>query len=196
VASAFSMGASGYLAAQSQKEVDQNEINTQRAELLLWPEREQAYLESVYQEKGLTPDEAKVAAGRLMSDPDVALRELSREKLGISFDDTNPIREGVITGVSTIVGAGVPLVVRDRHAGALRRGRGSQHVHRAARVPLGFRHVHRGLGHGGGRVRGRVPTDRNSAARLNRSDPSPFSDARFVTNNLCSRDVLENGVRF
>ncbi len=110
VASAFSMGASGYLAAQSQKEVDQNEINTQRAELLLWPEREQAYLESVYQEKGLTPTEAQVAASRLMSDPDVALRELSREKLGISGEDTSPIREGVITGVSTIVGAGVPLI--------------------------------------------------------------------------------------
>jgi VIT1/CCC1 family predicted Fe2+/Mn2+ transporter len=110
VASAFSMGASGYLAAQSQREVDQNEINTQRAELLLWPEREQAYLETVYQEKGLTPDEARTAASRLMADPEVALRELSREKLGISGEPSNPVQEGVVTGLSTVVGAGIPLL--------------------------------------------------------------------------------------
>ncbi|NJK45050.1 MAG: hypothetical protein HC933_12875 [Pleurocapsa sp. SU_196_0] len=110
VASAFSMGASGYLAAQSQREVDANEINTQRAELLLWPEREQAYLETVYQEKGLTADEARVAATRLMSDPDVALRELSREKLGITDESSSPVREGLVTGVSTVFGAGIPLI--------------------------------------------------------------------------------------
>ena len=62
VASAFSMGASGYLAGQSQLEVDQNEVNTQRAELLLWPEREEAYLATLYQEKGLSVTEAQTAA--------------------------------------------------------------------------------------------------------------------------------------
>lgn len=110
VASAFSMGASGYLAAQSQREVDTNEINTQRAELLLWPEREQAYLETAYQEKGLTADEARTAASRLMSDPAIALRELSKEKLGISAEASSPVQEGVVTGLATVVGAGIPLV--------------------------------------------------------------------------------------
>ena len=110
VASAFSMGASGYLAAQSQREVDDNEVNTQRAELLLWPEREQAYLETAYQEKGLNPEEAKTAASRLMSDPEVALRELSREKLGISGETSSPVREGLVTGISTVIGAGIPLI--------------------------------------------------------------------------------------
>ena len=110
VASAFSMGASGYLAAQSQKEVNDNEINIQRAELLLWPEREQGYLETLYQEKGLTPEESRVAAGRIMADPDVALRELAQEKLGIGGDTTNPIQEGLVTGLSTVFGALAPLV--------------------------------------------------------------------------------------
>ena len=110
VASAFSMGASGYLAAQSQKEVDQNEQNIQQAELLLWPEREQAYLETLYQEKGLTPEEARVAASRIMADPDVALRELAQEKLGISNEPSSPIQEGFITGLSTVFGALAPLV--------------------------------------------------------------------------------------
>ena len=110
VASAFSMAASGYLAATSQREVDANEVNVQRAELMLWPEREEAYLATLYQEKGLSESEAKIAAHRVMSDGDVALRELSREKLGISGETESPLREGTITGLATTVGAFVPLV--------------------------------------------------------------------------------------
>lgn len=110
VASAFSMGASGYLAATSQREVDANEINVQRAELVLWPEREQTYLATMYQEKGLSAEEAATAAGRVMADPEVALRELAREKLGIGAEGDSPLREGVTTGLATVVGALVPLV--------------------------------------------------------------------------------------
>ncbi|HVE77666.1 MAG TPA: VIT1/CCC1 transporter family protein [Gemmatimonadaceae bacterium] len=110
VASAFSMAASGYLAATSQREVDANEVNVQRAELLLWPEREQAYLATLYQEKGLSESEAASAARRVMSDGEVALRELSREKLGITGEAESPVREGLVTGLATTVGAFVPLI--------------------------------------------------------------------------------------
>lgn len=110
VASAFSMAASGYLAAQSQREVDANEINTQRTELLLWPEQEQAYLAGLYRERGLSEAEARVAAERVMSDPEVALQELAKEKLGIGEAGDPPIREGVTTGTATVFGALVPIV--------------------------------------------------------------------------------------
>lgn len=110
VASAFSMAASGYLAAQSQREVDANELNTQRAELLLWPEREQAYLADIYQERGLSGDEAATAASRVMGDPEVALQELAKEKLGIGEEGDSPVREGLVTGSSTVFGALVPIV--------------------------------------------------------------------------------------
>jgi vacuolar iron transporter family protein len=110
VAASFSMGSSGYLAAQSQREVDDNERNTQRAELLLWPEREEAYLATLYQEKGLPESEARTAAGRVMDDPEVALRELAKEKLGLTGEGESPLKEGLITGSATLVGALVPLV--------------------------------------------------------------------------------------
>ncbi|MEX2543096.1 MAG: VIT1/CCC1 transporter family protein [Trueperaceae bacterium] len=110
VASAFSMAASGYLAAQSQREVDANELNTQRAELLLWPERERAYLADVYQDRGLSRDEADTAASRVMGDPEVALQELAKEKLGIGEEGDSPLREGLVTGSSTVFGALVPIV--------------------------------------------------------------------------------------
>jgi VIT1/CCC1 family predicted Fe2+/Mn2+ transporter len=110
VASAFSMAASGYLAAQSQREVDANELNTQRAELLLWPEREQAYLADLYRERGLSEQEARTAAARVMSDPEVALQELAKEKLGISASNDSPLQEGLVTGSATVFGALVPIL--------------------------------------------------------------------------------------
>jgi VIT1/CCC1 family predicted Fe2+/Mn2+ transporter len=110
VASAFSMGASGYLAATSQREVDANEVNVQRAELMLWPEREEGYLATLYQEEGLSPSEAATAAHRVMSDHEVALRELVREKLGIAGEAESPLREGLTTGAATTFGALVPLL--------------------------------------------------------------------------------------
>ncbi len=110
LASSLSMAASGYLAAQSQREVDQNEINTQRAELVLFPEREEDYLADLYADKGLTADEARSAARRVMADPDVALRELTREKLKISEEADSPLVEGATTGLATVFGALVPIV--------------------------------------------------------------------------------------
>ncbi len=110
LASSLSMAASGYLAAQSQREVDQNEINTQRAELVLFPQREEDYLTELYAGKGLTDQEARTAAGRVMADPEVALRELAREKLNISEEADPPLVEGVTTGLATVFGAAVPIV--------------------------------------------------------------------------------------
>jgi vacuolar iron transporter family protein len=110
LASSLSMAASGYLAAQSQREVDQNEMNTQRAELVLFPQREEDYLASLYGEKGLTEQEARSAARRVMADPEVALRELAREKLNISEEADSPLVEGITTGLATVFGAAVPIV--------------------------------------------------------------------------------------
>lgn len=110
LASSLSMAASGYLASQSQREVDQNEINTQRAELVLFPQREEDYLADLYADKGLTPDEARSAARRVMADPEVALKELAREKLKISEEVDSPLVEGATTGLATVFGALVPIV--------------------------------------------------------------------------------------
>lgn len=110
LASSLSMAASGYLAAQSQREVDQNEINTQRAELVLFPQREEDYLASLYEDKGLTAEEGRSAARRVMADPEVALRELAREKLKIAEEADPPLVEGATTGLATVFGALVPII--------------------------------------------------------------------------------------
>jgi len=110
VADALSMGASGYLAAKSEREVYEHEIQMEQEELRLMPELEKEELALLYQAKGMTPEAARRAAEQVMADPAIALQEKVREELGIGELRSSPLREGVITGIATALGALVPVV--------------------------------------------------------------------------------------
>ena len=109
VADALSMGASGYLAAKSEREVHEHEIAMEREEIRLMPELEEEELRLVYQAKGVPEREARQFAAAVMADPERALEEKVREELGITDRHASPIREGWITGVATAVGAFIPV---------------------------------------------------------------------------------------
>jgi Uncharacterized membrane protein len=83
VADALSMGASGYLAAKSEREVFEHEIAMEREEIRLMPELEQEELTLLYQAKGVPEEQAKEMAAQLMLDPERALEEQVREELKI-----------------------------------------------------------------------------------------------------------------
>jgi VIT1/CCC1 family predicted Fe2+/Mn2+ transporter len=108
-ADALSMGASGYLAAKSEREVHEHEIAMEREEIRLMPELEEEELRLVYQAKGVPEGEARRFAAAVMADPERALEEKVREELGISESHTSPLREGWITGSATAVGALIPV---------------------------------------------------------------------------------------
>ncbi len=110
VADALSMGASGYLAAKSEREVYEHEIQLEREELRLMPELEKEELALLYEAKGMTPEAARQMAEQVMADPEVALQEKVREELGIGEFRVSPLREGVVTGIATALGALVPVV--------------------------------------------------------------------------------------
>ncbi len=110
IADALSMGSSGYLAAQSEQEVYKHEVAMEREEIRLMPEVEKEELALLYELKGMTPEEAKQAAERIMADPEVAIVEKTREELGIVPQAVTPLREGVITGIATGFGAFIPVI--------------------------------------------------------------------------------------
>jgi VIT1/CCC1 family predicted Fe2+/Mn2+ transporter len=58
-----------------------------REELSGDPEAEREELALIYQAKGMSPEEARKLAGRLLDDPEKALDTLSREELGINPED-------------------------------------------------------------------------------------------------------------
>ncbi|HLS47774.1 MAG TPA: VIT1/CCC1 transporter family protein [Gemmatimonadales bacterium] len=109
VADALSMGASGYLAAKSEREVFEHEIDMEREEIRLMPELEREELSLLYQAKGIPAAQADVLAAQVMEDPERALAEKVREELKIGEATSTPMREAWITGTATALGAFIPV---------------------------------------------------------------------------------------
>ena len=110
IADALSMGSSGYLAAQSEREVHAHEIAMERDEIALMPEIERDELALIYEAKGMDRESAYRIATQVMADPEKMLAEQVQEELGISEPTTSPFREGWITGLATAVGALIPVL--------------------------------------------------------------------------------------
>lgn len=110
LADALSMGASGYLASVSEREVYAHEKEMEAEEIRLMPELEAEELALIYEAKGMNKDEAKRLATEIISQPELALKEKVREELGISENNSSPFREGWITGAATAVGSFIPVL--------------------------------------------------------------------------------------
>jgi VIT1/CCC1 family predicted Fe2+/Mn2+ transporter/rubrerythrin len=111
VASGVSMAGGAYLSSKSQREVYEGQLAREAAEIEAMPELERAELVKIYRSKGLTPAEATTIVGRITSDKKVWLETQAREELGLDVSlFENPVREGVVAGVSTLVGGAIPVI--------------------------------------------------------------------------------------
>ena len=144
IADALSMGSSGYLAAKSEAEVQAHQIEMERHEMRLMPDLEEDELALIYEAKGLTPERARETAKAVMQDPVQALETQVREELNIHPAEFAPLKDGLITGTSTAVGAFIPIapflvlshgsrrvgLAGGEHARALRDRRRAKPLHR------------------------------------------------------------------
>lgn len=87
VAGAFSMAMGEWLSVNSSRELYQKQIATEAMELEEVPEEEMEELVLIYQAKGLSEQEARALADKLLSDKGTALDTLVREELGIDPDE-------------------------------------------------------------------------------------------------------------
>jgi VIT1/CCC1 family predicted Fe2+/Mn2+ transporter/rubrerythrin len=110
IADALSMGSSGYLAAKSEAEVHAHQIEMERHEMRLMPELEEEELAIIYEAKGLSPERARETAHAMMQDPSQALDAMVREELNIHPAELAPLKDGLITGTATAVGAFIPIL--------------------------------------------------------------------------------------
>ncbi|HSS93791.1 MAG TPA: demethoxyubiquinone hydroxylase family protein, partial [Candidatus Dormibacteraeota bacterium] len=111
VASGVSMAGGAYLASKSQREVFEGQLAREAAEIEAMPELERAELVDIYRSKGLTADEAKTIVNRITQDKKVWLETQAREELGLDVSQfENPVREGVVAGISTLIGGAIPVV--------------------------------------------------------------------------------------
>ena len=110
IADALSMGSSGYLAAKSEAEVQAHQIEMERQEMRLMPELEQEELALIYEAKGVPRENAREMAKSMMLDPARALETQVREELNIHPAELAPLKDGLVTGTATAVGAIIPIL--------------------------------------------------------------------------------------
>ena len=109
VADSLSMGASGYLAAKSEQEVYEHEIEVEKEEIRLMPDIEEDELALIYEARGIPKEQARELAQEVMEDPERALAEKIQTELKIGEVYATPIKEGWITGLATAIGAFIPV---------------------------------------------------------------------------------------
>jgi VIT1/CCC1 family predicted Fe2+/Mn2+ transporter len=110
IADALSMGSSGFLAAKSEAEVQAHQIEMESHEMRLMPELEEEELALIYEAKGLPADRARETARAMMQDPAQALNAMVREELNIHPAELAPLKDGLVTGSATAVGAFIPIL--------------------------------------------------------------------------------------
>jgi VIT1/CCC1 family predicted Fe2+/Mn2+ transporter len=111
LAGASSMAAGEYISMQSQRELFEQQIALERAELEAMPKEEEAELAAVYRSKGFTAEEAERIAHRLFQDPETALDTLVREELGLDPDELgSPWGAAFGSFVAFAIGAALPVL--------------------------------------------------------------------------------------
>jgi VIT1/CCC1 family predicted Fe2+/Mn2+ transporter len=110
IASALSMAVGAYLAERSTSEVAAANIAGERKELQEHPEEEKEELSLFYQLKGLEVTQADELADRLGRNPDAMLQALVSEELGGVSAGGNPGQAALAGGISTAVGALIPVL--------------------------------------------------------------------------------------
>jgi len=111
IASALSMGSGAYLAAKSEREIYDAEIDREREAITMNAPEARELLALYYQVKGLPEEDAHKMVNHIANDPDQFLKALASERLGTSEEAlSNPMVSAVSGAISTAVGAAIPII--------------------------------------------------------------------------------------
>ena len=111
LASALSMGSSAFMASKSEREVYDAELAREKLEIDNSPEHEKEELELLYQLKGFSAEEASMMADRIAQQPDLFLKTMAQEELGLGDRHiSNPWVGAASAALSTAIGGIVPII--------------------------------------------------------------------------------------
>lgn len=111
LAGSLSMASGEYVSVRAQRELYDNQIALERAELEQYPEAEAGELATIFEARGMCAEEARRAADALVADPDRALATLAREELGLDPGSlASPWRAAGASFLSFCIGAALPLL--------------------------------------------------------------------------------------
>ena len=112
VAGAGSMALGEWISVKSSRELNERQLEIERAELEEAPAEEREELTLIYQAKGLDPGAADELADQLLGDRERALSTLAREELGIDPADLggSPWTAAITSFALFALGAVIPVI--------------------------------------------------------------------------------------
>lgn len=107
----MSMATGAFMASRSEAEVVAANVARERQEIAENPDEEREELSLFYQVKGIDEQTADELALKMAEHPEAMLQALSAEALGVTESGTgNPAQSALAAGVSTGVGAIIPVI--------------------------------------------------------------------------------------
>jgi len=110
IASGLSMATGAFLAERSESEVAAANVERERQEIVEHPDEEKEEVSLFYQLKGIDKEMADRLAEQLGGNPEALLKVHGPEELGGLETAGNPVQAAIAAGVSTFIGAMVPVV--------------------------------------------------------------------------------------
>lgn len=111
LAGTISMALGAYVAAKSQRDVFEAELENERRQLERRPHVEVIELAAIFEAEGLDYDAAHRAAHAIATNPEVMLKTMAEKELGIPYESgVTPLADATTMGVSFVIGAAVPVV--------------------------------------------------------------------------------------
>jgi VIT1/CCC1 family predicted Fe2+/Mn2+ transporter len=109
-AGALSMAAGEYVSVSSQRDTERADVERERIELAATPEAERDELAQIYRDRGLSAELAERVADELSQGDRLAIH--ARDELGIDLAAlANPIQAALVSALSFVLGAIIPVLV-------------------------------------------------------------------------------------
>lgn len=110
-AESISMAAVAYASGRAAQDYYNAQVEKEKKEIKDLPDIEREEVKLIYMKKGLRGKELDAVVNKICSDEKVWLDVMMKEELGLTESESiEPVKEGVIVGVSSLVGSLIPLV--------------------------------------------------------------------------------------
>jgi len=110
-ADGFSMATGAYLSARAEREYYQLELSRERWEVEHIPEAERAELYEIYRQQGYTEEDAKRLVEIKTRDPELWVKAMMVEELGLLPDERKPLYSALATFIAFVLVGVVPLLI-------------------------------------------------------------------------------------
>ena len=106
-----SMGLAAFISARSDIEFHQSEIERERKEIRIWPERERDEIRTIYKGKGFSGELLDRIVAHITAEPERWANVMMREELGFASENfDSPVKSALTVGGSYLAGATVPVL--------------------------------------------------------------------------------------